>query len=151
MKSLLFAVVLLFCTQIFSAVAQAAQCVCNNGCKVAAGPYPPPAGGQPTSCTIEKGGVVVAGSSCSIVSSSTIPVSNTAVCQPADAAYNPGVAGSVAPLAILPAQPLGNVTLVMKVFNAAAPGGVASVPFTFDNVAGLSTAPLAPANLRIVP
>lgn len=132
--------------------AQAADCICvGSGCKIATAPYPLPATAQPTSCQIEKAGVIVSGSSCAVVLSTTIPVSNALICQPSDPIYNPGAAGSVTPLATIPAQPLGNVSLVMKVFNAAAPGGVASAPFTFNNVAALSTPPSPPTSLRVVP
>jgi hypothetical protein len=132
--------------------AQAADCICvGSGCKIATAPYPLPATAQPTSCQIEKGGVVVSGSSCAIVLSTSIPPSNALVCQPSDATYNPGTTGSVTPLANIPAQPLGSVALVMKVFNSATPGGAASAPFTFNNVAALSTPLSAPTNLRVVP
>jgi hypothetical protein len=65
--------------------------------------------------------------------------------------FGPGTTGSVTRLANIPAQPLGSVALVMKVFNSATPGGAASAPFTFNNVAALSTPLSAPTNLRVVP
>jgi hypothetical protein len=149
MKLLLTAVVTLFAA--FGAHAQAADCICvGAGCKIASAPYPLPASAQPTTCQIEKAGVVVPGSSCAIVQSSTIPASNALICQPADAAYLPGTTGSVTPLATIPAQPLGSVSLVMRVYNSATPGGAASAPFTFNNVAALSTPLSAPISLRVV-
>ena len=129
--------------------AQAANCICTGtGCKVASDPYPPPASGQPTTCTVYKAGVAIGTGP--VVPSTQIAASNGSVCQPASANYNPGAAGSVSCLVSIPAQPSGNVTLTMSGTNAAGESAQ-SVPFTFANVAAISSLPTAPTNPRITP
>jgi hypothetical protein len=125
--------------------AQAAQCVCTTGCKIASDPYPPGTG-QPTSCAVYKAGLQIGTSP--TVASTTIPTSNASVCAPASATYNPGVAGSVACQVTIPGQPAGNVTITMRAANAA--GETAdSAAFTFQSVAALPTLPQVPVNPRV--
>jgi hypothetical protein len=121
------------------------QCICTAGCKIASDPYPPGIG-QPTTCSVKIGGVVVA--SASVVASSTIPLSNASVCLPASGTYNPGVTGSVACQVPIAAQANGStVTVIMNASNAAGLS-VDSAAFSFQSVSALATVPQVPMNLR---
>jgi hypothetical protein len=124
------------------------NCICNNGCKIASDPFPPPAAVQPVTCTVLKSGVAIATGP--VVASTTIPNGNGTVCQPSSAPYAPGVAGSVACLVTIPAQPVGTVTLVMTATNAAGTTA-ASAPFAFVSVAALSTLPPVPVIHGVAP
>jgi hypothetical protein len=127
------------------AFAQAANCLCTAGCKLASDPYT--AGtSQPTTCTVYKAGVNIG--SGPVVASSTIPLSNAAVCQPASAAYVPGPSTNVSCLVTIPAQAAGNVTVTMTASNAAGESAQTS-PFSFNSVAALATIPLVPVNPRV--
>ncbi len=135
-RILLFALALLP----LSATAQAVPaCVCSGptGCKVASNPYPP-SPDQPTQCEVWKGGAVIA--SGPTVLSSTVPLNNNTVCIPANAAYSPGVAGSVACLVTIPTQPNGaTVVLTMKAINLLGDNGL-SGPYTFQSVSAIPSA-----------
>jgi hypothetical protein len=128
------------------AFAQAANCLCTTGCRIASDPYPTGTA-QPTTCTVYKAGVNIG--SGAVVASSTIPLSNAANCQPASAAYVPGPAGNVSCLVSIPAQAAGTtVTLTMTATSAAGESAQSS-PFSFVSVAALATIPSAPANPRV--
>jgi hypothetical protein len=127
-----------------AAVAQGASCVCTAGCKIAANSYPP-GPDQPTACEVFKAGTQIA--SGPVVASSTIPVSNAGVCQPASAPYVPGVAGSVSCEVTIPPQAAGPVTITMRASNAAGESAD-STAYTFQSVSALPIIPQVPVNLR---
>jgi hypothetical protein len=141
---------LLLLIMLFAPLAAAAQqnCVCNSGCKIASDPYSPGTN-QPTSCSAYKPGSpdVLLGSAATALSSTIVGMPN--VCQPANGAYNPGVAGSVSCLVAIPPQTAGTlVTVVERAANAA--GETAnSAQFTFQSVSALATLPSVPLNLRV--
>jgi hypothetical protein len=127
--------------------AQTQQCLCTAGCKVVSGAY---AAGtsQPTSCNIYKAGTLLV--SGSMVASTTIPTNNASVCQPADPAYNPGTAGSMACVANIPAQAAGTtVALTVRGVNGAGEALDGAV-LTFQSVSALPTVPPA-STLRVTP
>lgn len=142
------ALAILFC---FSGMAdaQAAQsCICTSGCQIAADPYPPTAL-QPATCTVYKAGVAVS-TNVPVTLSSGIATSNATRCAPASPTYNPGPAGSVAPLIAIPAQAAGTtVTITMDCLTG--PGATpspTSATFTFTSVSALPQL-VAPTNLRV--
>jgi len=143
MKSLrfLFLFVLTLCAS--SALAQQ-SCLCTAGCKLASDPYPAGAG-QPTTCTVYKGGVSIA--SGSVVASSTIATSNGTVCLPASAPYVPGPSTNVSCEVTIPAQVAGAVTITMTASDGAGESSQ-SAPYTFQSVSILPTLPIAPTNPR---
>jgi hypothetical protein len=128
-----------------SSVAQGASCICTAGCVMVSNPYAAGAN-QPTSCTVYKAGVLYANSS--TVLSSTVPLSNAAKCLPADVAYNPGVAGSLACWVNVPPLIPGSYTLTMTATNGAGESPQ-SANFTFTSVAVLPAILNAPTGLRI--
>jgi hypothetical protein len=141
MRTSLFLLLLLM---VSSAAAAQQMCICTAGCKIAADPYPP-GSGQPTLCTVYKGGVAIGSSS--VVASNTIPLSNATVCLPANTAYSPGVAGSVACQVPIPGQAAGLVTVTMRASNGV--GETAdSAAYTFQSVSAFPTLPQVPVNLR---
>jgi len=143
MKRLLVALLAVLAVPAF---AQAANCLCTSGCRIASDPYPSGTA-QPTSCTVYKAGVSIGTGA--TVASSTIPLSNAANCQPASAAYVPGPAGNVSCLVTIPAQAAGTtVTLTMTATSAAGESAQSS-PFSFVSVAALATIPSPPANQRV--
>jgi hypothetical protein len=138
---------LLFVALLFTVTAVAAQpsCLCTAGCKISADAYS--AGtAQPTSCTVYKAGVNIGTGA--VVASSTIPLSNAAVCTPASPTYVPGPGTNVSCLVTIPAQAAGQITLAMTASNAAGESSQSS-PFVFNSVAALPTIPAPPGNLRV--
>lgn len=133
-----------------AAHAQAASCICTAGCKIASGPFAvnPDA---PTSCSVKNAAGAIIGTSATVLSN-TIPLNNSTVCIPGDAAYVPGPAGSVACLVSIPAQPLNTTVSVTMFANNAKGPSADSTALTFQSVSAIpSNPPAVPVGVRVSP
>ena len=134
---------------LFSVGAASAQQTCltvSGATHVASDPFPT-TGVQPTSCSVYKGGSVIATGL--VVLANTLPSSNAGTCAPPSPTYPAGGIGAVACSVSIPAQPVGSVTLTMTA-SASGVEGPQSAPFTFTSASVFSPPP-APTNLRVIP
>lgn len=137
MKRVFLAVLLLMSYPVL-----AMDCVCTSGCKISSGPYQL-TGTQPTACNAYKAGVKIATGA--VVQSSTIPVSNAAICSPAQSNYVP-VVNAVACYVTIPAQADSTtVTVTLRAADATWESSD-SASLTFKSVTALP-----PLSLRVSP